>query len=341
MDVADREFELSRRAVARFEYLPEAGSTNDVLVEHATGTDAAAWPDLSVVVTDSQTRGRGRLGRSWLAPTGKSLAISVLLRPTVPTPAPTTVHADVSPASVTLPVESGRSAGNSRPEKSLSATEPLGAEQFGWFPLLAGAAMTIAVREVVDAATAAAASTSTAESNSRGNGRPNGRAAHEQDDAPRHEVTLKWPNDVLIDGYKVSGILSELLPGADGLVIGAGLNVALDEHDLPTLTSTSLLLVTGSAPDPDAVLASYLTELGRLYRRYLAAGGDPVASGLLAEVTELCSTLGSPVRVELPGGADLVGTAIALDEHGRLIVRDQADNELQAVAAGDVTHLRY
>jgi BirA family biotin operon repressor/biotin-[acetyl-CoA-carboxylase] ligase len=349
MDVADREFELSRQAVARFEYLPEAGSTNDVLVEHATGTDAAAWPDLSVVVTDSQTRGRGRLGRSWLAPTGKSLAISVLLRPAVPT----ADHADVSPTSVTFPVESDLSAGNSRPEKSLSATEPLGVEHFGWFPLLAGAAMTIAVREVVDAATAAAAGTSTAESNSRGNGKAhasangrangkaNGRAAHEPDDAPRHEVTLKWPNDVLIDGYKVSGILSELLPGADGLVIGAGLNVALDEHDLPTLTSTSLLLVTGSAPDPDAVLARYLTELGRLYRRYLAAGGDPVASGLLAEVTELCGTLGSPVRVELPGGADLVGTAVALDEHGRLIVRDQADNELQAVAAGDVTHLRY
>jgi BirA family biotin operon repressor/biotin-[acetyl-CoA-carboxylase] ligase len=284
MDVSDREFKLSRRAVARFEHLPEAGSTNDVLVEHATGRDAAAWPDLSVVVTDSQTRGRGRLGRSWLAPTGKSLAISVLLRPTVD-------------------------------------AEPLGTEHFGWFPLLAGAAMTIAVREVVEAATAA--------------------AQIAEDDAPRHEVTLKWPNDVLIDGYKVSGILSELLPGADGLVIGAGLNVALDEHDLPTLTSTSLLLVTGSAPDPDAVLARYLTELGRLYRRHLAAGGDPVASGLLAEVTELCGTLGSPVRVELPGGADLVGTAVALDEHGRLIVRDQADNELQAVAAGDVTHLRY
>jgi BirA family biotin operon repressor/biotin-[acetyl-CoA-carboxylase] ligase len=305
MDVADREFALSRQTVARFEYLPEAGSTNDVLVEHATGTDAAEWPDLSVVVTDSQTRGRGRLGRSWLAPTGKSLAISVLLRPTVPTASRSTASRSTASLSTA----------------SLSATEPLGAEHFGWFPLLAGAAMTIAVREVVETVTAT--------------------AQEAEDDVPRHEVTLKWPNDVLIDGYKVSGILSELLPGADGLVIGAGLNVALDEHDLPTLTSTSLLLVTGIAPDPDAVLARYLTELDRLYRRYLAAAADPVASGLLAEVTELCGTLGAPVRVELPGGTDLVGTALALDEHGRLIVRDQADNELQAVAAGDVTHLRY
>jgi BirA family biotin operon repressor/biotin-[acetyl-CoA-carboxylase] ligase len=152
---------------------------------------------------------------------------------------------------------------------------------------------------------------------------------------------LKWPNDVLIDGYKVSGILSELLPDASGLCIGAGLNLALDEHDLPTLTSTSLLLVTGSTPDADAVLAAYLTELQSLTLAFLAAGADPVISGLHARVADLCGTLGSSVRVELPGGQDLVGTAVGLDPDGRLIVEDQETGELQAVAAGDVTHLRY
>jgi len=279
------EFPLSRVTGARFEYLAQAGSTNDVLVAHATGANAAAWPDLSVVVTDNQTRGRGRLGRTWLAPTGKSLAISVLLRP---------VH-DGAP----LPVD-----------------------HFGWFPLLAGTAMTRAVREVVDASVPVA-------------------APDHDDGSPVHEVTLKWPNDVLIDGYKVSGILSELLPDARGLVIGTGLNVSLDEHDLPTLTSTSLMLVTGSAPDPDAVLARYLTELWALTEAFVTAGGDPVRSGLLAAVREVCGTLGSRVRVQLPGGDDLVGTAIDLDRDGRLIVENQANGELQAVAAGDVTHLRY
>ena len=276
------DFPISSGIGARFEYLDEAGSTNDVLVTRATGPDAHAWPDLSVVVTDNQTSGRGRLGRSWLAPSGKSLAISVLLRPRL---------------------ESG----------------PLPANRYGWFPLLAGAAMTLAVRGVVDAAAA-----------------PQG-----DDDAPRHEVALKWPNDVLIDGYKVSGILSELLPDASGLCIGSGLNLALDEHDLPTLTSTSLMLVTGSVPDPDAVLAAYLTELRGLTAAFLTAGADPVASGLHERVSALCGTLGSPVRVELPGGNDLVGTAIGLDVDGRLIVEDQATGEPTAVAAGDVTHLRY
>ena len=282
------EFPLSREVVPRLEYLAEAGSTNDVLVEHATGADAAAWPHLSVVVTDNQTRGRGRLGRTWLAPTGKSLAISVLLRPV------------------------------------LAGGAALPTDRLGWFPLLAGAAMTLAVRQVVEESIVPA---------------PAGDLREEE--TPRHEVTLKWPNDVLIDGYKVSGILSELLPGARGLVIGAGLNVSLDEHDLPTLTSTSLLLVTGSAPDPDAVLARYLTGLRDLTRAFLAADADPVASGLLQGVTGLCGTLGSAVRVELPGGSDLVGTATGLDTLGRLIVRDQSNGELQAVAAGDVTHLRY
>lgn len=281
------EFPLSSEVASRLEYLAEVGSTNDVLVEHATGPDAAAWPDLSVVVTDNQTRGRGRLGRTWLAPTGKSLAISVLVRPFGPD------------------------------------GEPVPPDHLGWFPLLAGAAMTKVVRDVVEAAAAA---------------HP---AEARDDEAPSHEVTLKWPNDVLIDGYKVSGILSELLPDARGLVIGAGLNLTLDEHDLPTLTSTSLLLVTHRSPNPDAVLASYLTELRRLAGAFIAAGGDPVASGLLDRVTELCGTLGSAVRVELPGGTDLVGTAIGIDTQGRLIVENQVNGELQAVAAGDVTHLRY
>ncbi|RNE59102.1 biotin--[acetyl-CoA-carboxylase] ligase [Cryobacterium tepidiphilum] len=301
------EFPLSREVAGRFEYLVETGSTNDVLVAHATGADASGWPDLSVVVTDNQTRGRGRLGRTWLAPTGKSLAISVLLRPRLP---PTLI----------VPDETDRHAGPSRPELSVSAGEPLPMDQFGWFPLLAGAAMTLAVRDVV------------AESSAP--------AEPADDEQPRHEVTLKWPNDVLIDGYKVSGILCELLPGG-GVVIGAGLNVSLDEHDLPTLTSTSLLLVTGTSPDPDAVLAGYLTRLRELYDRFVSAAGDPVASGLHDRVVALCGTLGAAVRVELPGGTDLVGTAVRLDEDGRLVVRDQADNELLAVAAGDVTHLRY
>lgn len=276
----------SRAAVPRLEFLTTAGSTNDELREAATGPSAAAWPHGSVIVTDDQTRGRGRMGRTWLAPTGKTLAISVLLRPELP---------------------GGR---------------PFPPEAYGWLPLIAGAAMTEAVRHAVD--TAASAVDDEADEDGTGG----------------VEVLLKWPNDVLVSGFKICGILSELLPEAGAVVVGAGLNLTLDEHDLPTLTSTSLLLVTGVQPDADRVLADYLTGFLTLVRAFAEHGADAAASGVASRVSELCGTLGSEVRVELPGDRELLGVAERLDRDGRLIVRDR-NGEVQAVAAGDVTHLRY
>jgi len=277
---------LSRAAVPRLEFLPTAGSTNDVLRDAATGREAAAWPHGAVIVTDDQTRGRGRLGRTWLAPTGKTLAISVLLRPELPGGA------------------------------------PFPPEGYGWIPLIAGAAMTEAVRRAVDAAASEAS------------------AEPDDDDTGGVEVELKWPNDVLVSGYKVCGILSELLPESGAVVVGAGLNLTLDEHDLPTLNSTSLLLVTGVQPDADAVLADYLGTFLALIRTFAEHGADAAAGGIAARVSALCGTIGSEVRVELPGGAEILGVAERLDADGRLVVRD-GNGEPQSVAAGDVTHLRY
>lgn len=56
---------------------------------------------------------------------------------------------------------------------------------------------------------------------------------------------------------------------------------------------------------------------------------------------DLCTTLGQRVRVMLPGGRVLTGAAIDLDRAGRLVVKRESDGGVQAVAAGDVTHLRY
>jgi BirA family biotin operon repressor/biotin-[acetyl-CoA-carboxylase] ligase len=276
----------SRAAVPRLEFLPTAGSTNDELREAATGPSAAAWPHGSVIVTDDQTRGRGRMGRTWLAPTGKTLAISVLLRPELP------------------------------------GGEPFPPEAYGWLPLIAGAAMTEAVRHAVDAAASAVDDEA------------------DEDGTGGVEVELKWPNDVLVSGFKICGILSELLPESGAVVVGAGLNLTLDEHDLPTLTSTSLVLVTGVQPDADSVLADYLTGFLTLVRAFAEHGADAAASGIASWVSELCGTLGSEVRVELPGDRELLGVAERLDRDGRLIVRDR-NGEPQTVAAGDVTHLRY
>lgn len=69
---------LASAIAARIEVVPESGSTNADLRGHAV--DAIGWPHLSVLVTDNQTAGRGRLDRTWVAPAGSALAISVLLR---------------------------------------------------------------------------------------------------------------------------------------------------------------------------------------------------------------------------------------------------------------------
>ena len=175
---------------------------------------------------------------------------------------------------------------------------------YGWFPLLAGLAMSRALGPLV----------------------PGG-------------VQVKWPNDVLIEGDKVCGILAELLPDLSGLIIGAGVNLAQTREQLPTETSTSLALAGAGGADADVVLSAYLIQLSTLYREFLSAGGDPLRSALRDEVVEACHTVGRQVRVQLPSGDDLLGTAVGIDEDGRLVVESDAGRT--AVAAGDVTHLRY
>ena len=111
--------------------------------------------------------------------------------------------------------------------------------------------------------------------------------------------------------------------------------------DVPAAPPSSLLLATGRRPDGDGVLSGYLSRLLELVERFIAAGGDAVASGVADRVAAVCGTLGQEVRVELPGGGELLGVAERLDDDGRLVVRDRENGEPQAVAAGDVTHLRY
>lgn len=260
------DFPRSAAIAARLEVLPETPSTNDVLVTAAQ--DAEAWPDFSVVVTDNQTAGRGRLGRTWVSPPGTTLAISVLVR------------ADAS----------------------------LRIDALGWLPLAAGLAMTRAVREALPG---------------------------------RDDVWLKWPNDVLVGGHKISGVLSELVVGAvPGVVVGTGVNLTMTREQLPVPTATSLVLAGAEHPDADAILAGYLREFRGLVDDFRAAGGDAQASGLQAAVTEACGTVGLRVSVELPGGNILAGIARGIDASGRIVVQADGSPDLTPVSAGDITHLR-
>ena len=249
------DFLSSTQIATRFEYVTQTGSTNTDLV-NAASINPSDFPHLSVLVAGSQTAGRGRIGRPWVSPAGKSLSISVLVRP--------------------------------------RGWEP---QDFGWLPLVAGVAMRDAVRAAL----------------------------------PEKLVQLKWPNDVLVNGNKISGILSELLPEASGVVIGAGINLTLEKDELPIEAATSLLL-EGSNISPDEFLSSYLTALAELLKDFQLVPGI---------VSSACSTISQSVRAIFPDGSDVTGVAVGIVDSGRLLIQEPGADQLLAVSAADIQHLRH
>lgn len=163
------------------------------------------------------------------------------------------------------------------------------------------------------------------------------------------DATLKWPNDVLVDGGKIAGILVEMTTvpaGGDfsvrlpAVVVGVGINVTLTREQLPVAHATSLELA-GGATDRDALARSVLDALAlrhRQWRECERGSGSSISEELMRTYSGACSTLGARVRVELPGDIVRTGTADRVDREGRLVVVD-TDGEF-AVAAGDVTHVR-
>lgn len=144
---------------------------------------------------------------------------------------------------------------------------------------------------------------------------------------------LKWPNDVLIGGLKVCGILCEAVPDLPTpvAVLGFGLNTALSAEQLPVPTATSLRLEGATAEAP-SVLVAILRELDAVLGSW-ESGVDPRPS-----YRDLCSTLGCEVSVLLPSGAPVVGRAVDVDPDGALLV--ETATGLRTFVAGDVQHLR-
>ena len=138
---------------------------------------------------------------------------------------------------------------------------------------------------------------------------------------------VKWPNDVLIEGSKVAGILLEASDG--NVVCGVGINVNQVERDLPLVTrtpATSLRLAVGRPLDRGIVLASVLRELERRYTEWLAGG----LAHLLDELEKRNALRGQKVRV-----AGRAGTAGAIASDGRLtLVLERGDTVL--VESGEV-----
>lgn len=250
---------LSTRDLGRqIHALDSVGSTNEVAFELAS--EGAFHGE--VVVAESQTAGKGRRGRTWESPPGKSLYCSIILRPELV------------------------------PQRAPELT------------LVAAVALAETLREA------------------------------------DVEASIKWPNDVEVDGRKIAGILTELSAEADRVrfvVVGIGVNLNLDVDDFPeTLqdTATSVKVARGNQVPRALFTAALFTKLEQWLERHATEGFTPVRSAWKA----LSSTLGSEVLVRSER-QELTGVAEDLDESGALLVRTKAGG-LEKVIAGDVEQLR-
>jgi BirA family transcriptional regulator, biotin operon repressor / biotin---[acetyl-CoA-carboxylase] ligase len=144
---------------------------------------------------------------------------------------------------------------------------------------------------------------------------------------------VKWPNDVLVDGQKVCGVLVERVASAPPLaVIGIGINVDQTADELPVPTATSLTLA-GHPADRTALFGDVLASLRASLRHF---AGHPEL--FMNQYRDRSATLGQDVRVDLPGDRSVEGRAVGFDDHGRLLL--QTDGETLTLSAGDVVHLR-
>jgi BirA family transcriptional regulator, biotin operon repressor / biotin---[acetyl-CoA-carboxylase] ligase len=147
------------------------------------------------------------------------------------------------------------------------------------------------------------------------------------------EVDCRWPNDLMVKGRKLGGILSEAaFTGGrlDHVVIGTGVNMRQHRDELPAelRESATSVVIAGGLPDARALLAAYLRELRRLLQ-------EP--DSILPEYRQLCGTLGRRVRATLASGEAVEGSAVDIGRSGELLV--EGGDGLRPVAFGEVVHL--
>lgn len=244
---------LSKLPLGDVHYFDSIGSTNNEAL--AWGTSGAR--DLSLVIADEQTAGRGRLDRKWFTPKGTALAFSLILRPSA--------------------------------EEKPHLTRIVG----------------LAALAVADAL------------------RTRGLAAQ-----------IKWPNDILLDGRKVAGILIESVWSGDEvdcLVIGIGLNVlkgAVPSADLLQFPAISLEEALGSAVDRARLLHDILAAVIAL-RPHL--GTD----SFLASWEKALAFRGEQVQVEGGDEVPMTGKLLGLESDGSLRLSGEAGRSV-TVRFGDV-----
>lgn len=151
-------------------------------------------------------------------------------------------------------------------------------------------------------------------------------------------ANVKWPNDLLVSGRKISGVLMENVPArAPGshIIIGIGLNVNMPQADSQRIDkpATSLAIELGHQLDMPQVLEQLLGSVEFYLGEFLRDGFTKLRENWLTATADL----GAPVAVETPGGR-IVGSIASVGKSGELIIKNPA-GELVEIWAGDVTRL--
>ena len=234
----------------------ETTSTNDLMARVAR----SGVKEGVVIFAEAQSKGRGRMGRSWISPARKGLWFSVLLRP------------EIQPQAAT--------------QLTIAAATSL------------ARAITLQTGIVPE---------------------------------------IKWPNDILIRGKKIAGILTEMSAELDHLkeiILGIGIDVNLEAHEFPVAlrkTATSIRIESGQMADRAGLAVAILRELDRDYERIKRGEFDLVAE----QWRQHCSTIGSQVSIRV-GDRVIRGRAESLDADGALLLRGQ-HGHLERIIGGDVT----
>jgi BirA family biotin operon repressor/biotin-[acetyl-CoA-carboxylase] ligase len=140
-------------------------------------------------------------------------------------------------------------------------------------------------------------------------------------------ISIKWPNDLLINEKKVGGIISTI--HGDGVIIGVGINISMSAQELPVDNATSLGLAGVPLLDRNLLLSKILNSLETDFMCW------DFGESFVDRYFDLSATIMRSVRIELPGGREILAQAISIDEQGQLNLDDG-----QIVSVGDVIHLR-
>lgn len=144
------------------------------------------------------------------------------------------------------------------------------------------------------------------------------------------ECQMKWPNDLMIDGYKVAGVLAQLVD--DAVIVGTGINVNWP-GERPEGVPEHATAVSRHTPDGAIDRQEFVVDMLRAADHNLGLSGEELRQQWVAN----CATIGIQVRAELDGD-ELIGQAVDVAADGALII--ERDGELVPVQVGDVVHLR-